>query len=85
MKCLKNEKEIIIRVPENCSQKLVNSGKWEYCSKIEWKKQKKLLKEHGGMCDEWGRPPSLADVPLMPVTLYIDILTKETIEGVQDD
>ena len=30
-------------------------------TKKEWLKQK-------GMCDEWGRPPSLADVPLTIMT-----------------
>ena len=35
--------------------------------------------------DEWGRPPGLADVPLMPVHLYVKRLTNKTIKGVQND
>lgn len=40
-KCIKSvESDRIRRVPNKVAEKEVESGKWEYCSKSEWKRSK---------------------------------------------
>lgn len=36
MKCIKND-EVVIRVKDDVAVKMVDSGKWRYAKKSEWK------------------------------------------------
>lgn len=39
MKCVKNTDGKIKRVTDETANTLVNSGKYQYCSRAEWKKE----------------------------------------------
>ena len=44
MKTVKNNNEDVKRVDDSTAQMLVNSGSWFYCSKEEYKKNRKSVK-----------------------------------------